>query len=256
MNELQRYELTKRDLVKNRSLVWGARLSPVVLALPPFALFIILFLFAGSTSSAAFYFFLALISLGAGFLVGVLLMITLFIYRNYWLKNLREQLAADGIKTSEVDWFLNELTTAERQSLKELERTNRLLADAYKETLASRLTAARILKSTKQELQLVSRRQNKLKYLKNENSASLQQELNADMNRLEKVRGEADELLAESKTRLEMIEAAARRGTNLIGNELALERLLARTQDLPLALQAAKIEEELRREIENEKINS
>lgn len=256
MSNLERYELTKRDVLKNRSLVWSARLSPVVLALPPFILFFVLFLFAGSTPSAALYFFLAFIGLGVGFLAGVLLMIALFVYRNSWLNNLRERLAADGIKTSEVDWFKNELTTAERQSLKELERSNRLLAEAFKETLASRLTAARILKSTKQELQLVSRRQNKLRYLKNENSKSLQAELNADKERLEKVRREADELLAESKTRLEMIEAAARRGTNLIGNEQALERLLARTQDLPLALQAAKIEEEVRREMENEQAQS
>src|SRR5205085_525276 len=97
-----------------------------------------------------------------------------------------------------------------------------------RETLASRLTAARILKSTKQELQLVSRRQNKLKYLKTENSKSLQAELNADKERLEKVRKEADDVLVESKTRLEMIEAAAHRGSSLIGNEQALERLLAR----------------------------
>lgn len=256
MTKLERYELTKRDYLKNRSLVWSASLSPVALALPPFALFLILFLFSGSTSSAALYFFLALVGLGVGFAIGILLMIALFVYRNHWLKHLRERLAVDGIKTSEVDWFKNELTTAERQSLKELEGSNRLLADAYRETLASRLTAARILKSTKQELQLVGRRQNKLKYLKNENSKSLSEELNADKDRLEKVRKEADELLAESKTRLEMIEAAARRGTNLIGNEQALERLLARTQELPLALQAAKIEEEVRREMENETAQS
>lgn len=252
MNALERYELTRRDYLKNRSLTWGAGLSPVVLALPPFALFLVLFLLAGSTSQAAFYFFLALLGLGAGFVLGVVLMIILLVYRNSWLKNLRERLAIDGIKTSEVEWFKNELTSAERQSLKELDRSNRLLAEAYRETLASRLTASRILKSTKQELQLVSRRQNKFKYLKTENSKSLMDELNADKNRLEKVKKEADELLTESKTRLEMIEAAARRGTNLVGNEQALERLLARTQELPLALQAAKIEEEVRREMEKE----
>lgn len=252
MNQLERYELTRRDYLKNRSLVWGASLSPALLALPPFALFLILFLLAGSTSSAAMYFFLAFAGLGVGFLIGVVLMIALFLYRSSWLKTLRERLAVDGIKTSEVDWFKNELTTAERQSLKELENSNRMLAEAYRETLASRLTAARILKSTKQELQLVSRRQNKLKYLQNENSRSLQAELNADKDRLDKVRKEADELLIESKTRLEMIEAAARRGSNLIGNEQALERLLARTEELPLALQAAKIEEEVRREMQND----
>lgn len=252
MNQLERYEITRRDQLKNRSLVWSASLSPVLLALPPFALFLILFLLANSTSSAAMFFFLALVGLGVGFAVGIVLMIALFVYRNNWLKNLRERLAVDGIKTSEVDWFKNELTSAERQSLKELESSNRMLAEAFRETLASRLTATRILKSTKQELHLVSRRQNKLKYLKNENSNSLQTELNADKERLDKVRKEADELLVESKTRLEMIEAAARRGSNLIGNEQALERLLARTQELPLALQAAKIEEEVRREMEKD----
>lgn len=251
MEKLERYELTKRDYRKNRSLVWMASASPVALALPPFALFLILFLFAGSTSSAALYFFLSLVGFGAGFALGLILLIALLVYRSRWLNNLRERLAADGIKTVEVEWFKNELTSAERAALKELDGTNRLLADAYRETLASRLTATRILKSTKNELLLIRQRQNKLKYLKNENSKSLRNELEADKTRLEKVRNEADELLIEAKTRLEMIEAAARRGGSLAGNEQSLRRLHERTADLPLALQAARAEEEVRREMEN-----
>ena len=78
---------------------------------------------------------------------------------------MRERIAIDGIKTEEVEWFKHELKSAEKKSLKELEGQNRLLADAFRETLASRLTATRIVKTTKKELQLVQKRQSKLKYL-------------------------------------------------------------------------------------------
>ena len=49
-----------------------------------------------------------------------------------------------------------------------------------------------------------------------------------------------------------MIEAASRRGTNLVDNELALKKLSARTADLPLALESARMDDEIRREIEKE----
>lgn len=249
----QRYELTKRDYAKNNALLWGARLAPAWVSLPlPIVFLVLYFLFGTTTSAAALYIFLSLLSLGVGFAVGILVMILLFIYRNSWLKTMRERLAVDGIKTHEVEWFKNELTSAERQALKEIEGSNRLLAEAYRETLASRLTATRILKSTKQELLLVQRRQNKLKYLKTGNAETLAKELEGDRERMEKVRREADELMAEAQTRLEQIEAAARRGTSLAGNEAALELLTARTSELPLALEAAKIEDEIRREIDSQ----
>lgn len=252
MADETRYELTKSDYRRNNLLLYGAPLSPALLALPPAALFFVFFLLSSTTATAALYFFLALVSLGAGFLLGIVLMIALLIYRQSWLKNLREKLAIDGVKTHEVEWFKNELTTAERKTLKEMERQNLLLADAYRETLASRLTATRILKSSKNELMLVQRRQNKLKYLKSDNTKALQEELDNDRQRLETVKNEAESLLGEAKTRLETIEAAARRGTALTGNEQALKLLSERSQQLPLALEAAKIEEELRRELEKE----
>jgi hypothetical protein len=253
LTERQNYELTRRDYWKDSLLRRGAYLSPVVLALPlPIIFFVLYLLFGTTTSAAALYIFLALISLGAGFALGILMMILLLVYRNSWLKSLRERLAIDGIKTAEVEWFKNELTTAERKSLKELDRSNRLLADAYRETLASRLTATRILKSTRNEILLVERRQNKLKYLKSENTKPLQEELQGDKSRLEKIRKEAEELRIEAETRLQMIEAAARRGTNLAGNQQALERLSARSAELPLALEAAKMEDEIRRELDKE----
>lgn len=251
MND-ERYELTRSDYRKKALLTYGAPLSPVLLALPLPIVFLFFFFLSSTTSAAALYFFLTLISLGAGFLLGVIVMALLYAYQKSWMKRLREQLAADGIKTSEVDWFKNELTSAERKSLKELERSNKLLADAYRETLASRLTATRILKSTKQELLLVQRRQNKLRYLQGNNTKSLNAELIEDRQRLETVNGEAESLLHEAKARLETIEAAARRGTALTGNEQALKLLSERSKQLPLALEAVKMEEELRRELEKE----
>ncbi len=247
------YELTRRDYRKKALTLYGAWTAPILTALPlPIVFLVLFFLFGVNPASAALFFFLAVISAAAGFALGLVLMMLLFWYRNNWLKNLREQLAADGIKTSEVEWFDHELTTAERNSLKELEGRDRLLADAFRETLASRLTATRILKSSKNELLLVKRRQNKLKYLESENTKTLKDELADDQKRLEVVRNEAEGLLTESKTRLEMIEAAARRGTALAGNEQALKQLSERSAQLPLALESARLEDEVRRELDSE----
>lgn len=130
-----------------------------------------------------------------------------------------------------------------------------MLADAYRETLASRLTATRIIKSSKQELLLAKRRQNKMKYLKSENSKEFQQEIQKDIENLSKIEQEAKLMRDEAETRLQMIDAAARRGTNLADSELALKKLSARTSELPLALEAAKMEQEIRRELEKETEN-
>ncbi len=169
---------------------------------------------------------------------------------------MRERLAVDGIKANEVDWFAHELTTAEKKSLKEIERKDLLLADAFRDTLAARMTATRILKSTKHELLLVQRREGKLKYLKSENSANLQEELKTDFEKLSKIKNEAEEMRVEAETRLQMIDAAARRGGSIADSELALKKLSARTSELPLALESARMEDEIRRELENEKLFS
>lgn len=253
MQESQRYELTKSDYRKNWIMPRAAAASPILLALPLPILFVAMYALLGTTTSAAaFYLFMALITGVAGFALGLIVMLILFWRRAAWLKDLRERMAVDGIKTGEVDWFKNELSSEEKRALKELDKSDRLLADAYRETLASRLTASRILKSTRDELLLVQRRQNKLKYLTGENTQNLQQELTADKERLETVRGEADALLTEARTRLETIAAAARRGTQLAGNEQALKQLTERTADLPLALEAARLEDQIRRELDHE----
>lgn len=254
MNELQpRYEITRRDAAKDKALKYGAWIAPILLAVIPAVTLFIFSLFSSGATVAMFVFF-SLIALVAGFLIGLIVTGGILFYRSRWLAEVRERLAVDGIKANEVDWFAHELTTAEKKSLKEIERKDLLLADAFRDTLAARMTATRILKSSRQELLLVQRRQNKLKYLKSENSASLQEELKTDLEKLSKIKNEAEEMRVEAETRLQMIDAAARRGGSIADSELALKKLSARTSELPLALESARMEDEIRRELENEKL--
>jgi len=254
MNELEpRYEVTRKDLAKDKALKFGAWIVPPTLAIIPALIFFILAFLSGSTpATIAPLVFFGLISLVVGFIFGLIITGGILYYRSNWLKKVRERIAVDGIKAQEVDWFRHELTTTEKKSLKEIEAKNLLLADAFRDTLAARLTATRILKSSKQELLLVERRQNKLKYLKSENSENLQIELKEDLKKLNQIKTEAEEMRIEAETRLQMIEAANRRGTNLADSELALKKLSARTAELPLALESAKMEDEIRRELEKE----
>jgi hypothetical protein len=251
--EKRHYELTRSDLVKNDLLKWSPLASPLAFSLlPALVLFILGMIFGATTAGTAVYVFSALITLIVGFLFSLIVAGGLMIYRQGWLVKLRERLAVDGIKAHEVKFFTNELKTLEKKALRDIERSDRLLADAYRETLASRLTAARILKSTKQELVLIQRRENKLKYLKSENSKTLQEDLKKDKARLTEIQTSAKEMRIEAETRLQTIEAASRRGTRMADTELALQKLRANTEELPLALEAVKMEDELRRELENE----
>ena len=245
------YDVTKRDLAKGRNLKIAAWSAPLVLAGLPAIIFLFLTIVFGTTPPiAATFFFLGLILAVLGFIAGIALS-GLFAYRySNWTKEMRERIAADGIKASEIDWFRNELKTSEKRALREVERDDPLLADAYRETLASRLTATRIIKSSKRELLLTRRRETKLKYLKSQNAERFLEEIKGDIDKISSINTEAKEMLIEAESRLQMIEAAATRGTKLANAELALERLSARTSELPLALEAAKMQEEIRKELE------
>jgi hypothetical protein len=238
--------------MKDKALKIGAWTLPFLLSIIPALLFFIYYLFAGDTAEAFVRFFLTVGSLVGGFVVGLIASGSIMFYRSRWLAGVRERLAVDGIKASEVKWFTHELTSQEKKALKEIESRDLLLADAFRDTLAARLTATRILKSAKQELLLVQRRQGKLKYLKSENSANLQSELKTDLEKLTKIKTEAEEMRVEAETRIQMIEAASRRGGSLADTELALKKLSARTQELPLALESAKMEDEMRKELVRE----
>jgi hypothetical protein len=248
MNELQRnYEITNKDLTKDTALKYSAWLSPFLFSiLPALITFLI-----GFFSANPVVIFLSIFLLIGGFVIGLAVSAGSMIYRSRWLGQVRERLAVDGIKASELRWFMNEVASSDKKSLKELEAVNPVTADAYRETLAAKLTAARIIKSSKQELLLVSRRQNKLKQLKGETTNVLLEELKSDKENLEKINKEASEMKIEAETRQQMIEAASRRGTSFVDAELALKKLSARTQELPLALESLKMDEEFRKELEN-----
>ena len=252
MNELEpRYDVTKKDLAKGKRMKIAAWTAPVLLSILPFLLFFIPFLLFNSIP----LFFFAIISAVIGLIIGLIVSGVLAYRYSNWTKMMRERIAADGIKAEEVHWFINELKPVERKALKEIEAGDLLLADAFRETLASRLTATRIVKSSKQELLLAKRRQNKLKYLKSESSKDFQTETNRDIEKISSINKEAEQMLAESESRLQMIEAAAKRGGTLADSDLALKKLSARTKELPLALEAAKMQDEIRRELEKEPLD-
>src|SRR6185295_16131035 len=145
--------------------------------------------------SAAVLLLLAGTSLTFGFAIGLLIAVIFLFYRRKWLARLRDRLASDGITASEVVWFRSELTSAERASLSEIERSNPLLADAYLETLASRLTASRIISRSRNEMLKVERQINRARAVRTPDSESLQKELTADHERLEHLRQQANDHL-------------------------------------------------------------
>jgi hypothetical protein len=254
MNEIElRYDVTKRDLAKGRNLLIGAWMAPFVLSAVPAGLFFLLmFIFGTTPPVAVIFFFLAVVTGIVGLAAGLGLSGYFAYRRSEWNKEMRERIAADGIRAEEIEWFKNELKSNEKRSLAEISARDLLLADAYRETLATRLTATRIIKSSKRELQLMQRRLNKLKTLKTDSSAEFQETLGRDIAKIDSIHNDSKVMLAEAETRLQMIEAASVRGSALADSELVLKKLSARAAELPLALQEAKMADEIRAELEKE----
>ena len=112
------------------------------------------------------------------------------------------------------------------------------------------MTATRIVRSSRRELQAARRRESKLKSLRAENAKTFLEQLADDTAKLNSINDEAKQMLAEAESRLEMIEAAATRGGNLADTEVALKKLASRAAQLPLALEAARIQEEAVQQLE------
>jgi hypothetical protein len=140
------------------------------------------------------------------------------------------------------------LSSAERKALDEIEQSNPLLADAYRETLASRLTASRILSRSKREMLKVERQINRARTVRTPESDALQKELADDHERLEHVRRQANEHLANAKTRLQVIEATASRKLSQGETDMMMQRLGSAQDQLPLVLEIAQIEQQALRE--------
>jgi hypothetical protein len=222
--------------------------------IPAAVTLVLLFLAATTPPVAAVILFAGAVATAIGFIVGIV-MATIFAQRrSSWTREMREKIAADGIKAEEVDWFRRELRPNEKRALKAVEARDPLLADAYRETLASRLTASRIIRSSWAELSLARKRESSIKRLKSSRANDFQAEIARDIEKIGKINEEAKMMLVEAESRLQMIEAAAARQGSMASSELALKKLSARAAELPMALEAAKMSEEIRLELEKEDI--
>lgn len=237
-------KLTTRDVTVLRALKWAPWMAFALTTLPLPIVFLLLFITAIATDTAAVYLLLSVLSLGLGAILGLLIVITLYIYRRSWLRRLRDRLAADGITATEVEWFMPELTSAERRALDEIRSQNPLLADAYQETLAARLTATRIKQKAGLELVKIERRINRARLLSGAEATALLTDLDSDHDRFVQLKSEASGRLAEAKARLQTIEAAATRSLNQLETDQMLRRLSASQDQLPLVLEMAKLEQE------------
>ena len=245
------YEITKADLAKRKRLSAYAVGAPALLTALPAILTIIAVLVASSGPPvAAVMLFVGMVATVIGLLVGATISALALKRRADWTSEMRERIAADGIHADEIDWFTKELKSSEKRALKAVEARDLLLGDSYRDALASRLTATRIVRSSKRELQLAKRRQNSIRQLKSANADEFRSEIAQDIEKISKVAEEAKGMLSESEARLQMIEAAAMRGGVMADSKLALKKLAARSAELPLALESAKIADDIRKELE------
>jgi hypothetical protein len=236
-----------------RLLSWTPWLSLVLATLPLPIAFLVLGLVASSTETAAVFLLLSFVSMGLGLVVGLLVLIFLLLYRRRWHGRLRERLAADGITAAEVPWFDSELSSEERKTWRDLKQKQPLLADAYCETLAARLTATRIIARARGETLRIERQINRTRNITGVDTSSLLADLIADRQRTEDLRREANVRLSEARARLQTIEAAANRQLSQTETDLMLRRLAASQDHVPLALAMARFEQEALREIGEDK---
>lgn len=245
-------DITKADLARGRRLKIVGISAPIVLTALPFIIFfLITILLSTSPAFAISSLFIGFVLSVIGLVIGLSISGFTFYRHQEWSKQMRERIASSGIGADEIDWFRKELKPSEKRALKALKAADPLIEDAYRETLASRLTATRIVKSSRKELQSVKRREQKLKSLKPENAKRFLKELASDNEKVGSIHNEAKQMLAEAESRLEMIEAAAARGGSLADTEVALKKLAARASQLPLALEAARIHGEAILELED-----
>jgi hypothetical protein len=219
-----------------------------VTLVPP-SVFLLVYLLSGA---ASLYLILAFTSIPFTLIAAIIITVMILFFRRKWAQRLRDHLASDGITADEVGFFLSELTGGERRALKEMEKRQPLLADAYRETLALRLNASRLTSSARRDLLLVERRINRARYLNSPDTAVLIEELGRDRARLDTLKQEGASRRAEAEARLQMIEAAASRGASWAETNYMLQRLDEGRKTMPLALENERAEQQLREDTARE----
>src|SRR4029079_15035175 len=194
----------------------------------------------------------ALTSIPFALIAAVIVTLALLFLRQRWARDFRDRLASDGVTADEVGFFLSELTSGEKKALRDMEKKQPLLADAYRETLALRLNATRLTASARRDLLQVERRINRARYLNAPDTSVLLEELGRDRTRLDKLKQEGSSRRAEAEARLQMIEAAASRGASWTETNYLLQRLDEGRKNLPLGLENERARQQLREESERE----
>jgi hypothetical protein len=250
MNDSDRSgKLTVRE--KKAARLWqaGPWAALAVVTLGPPAGLLLAYLLSGA---ATVYLVLALTSIPFALIAAIIITVVLLFFRRKWARGLRDHLASDGITADEVGYFLSELTSGERKALKDMDRKQPLLADAYRETLALRLNASRLTTSARRDLLLVERRISRARYLNSPDTAVLLEELGRDRSRLDSLKQEGASRRAEAEARLQMIEAAASRGASWAETNYMLQRLDEGRKQLPLGLENERIDQQLREDTARE----
>lgn len=243
-------KLTARDRRLAGLWQWAPWFALVAVGLgPPAALGLAYLLTA---TDATVFLVLALSSLPFSLIAAIIAAIVLLLFRRSWARRVRERLASNGVTADEVEWFIPELTGGERRALREMEQRQPLLADAYRETLALRLNASRLVASARRDLLQVERRISRSRYLNAPDTAVLIQELGRDRVRLEGIKQEGAARRAEAEARLQMIEAAASRGASWAETNFMLQRLDEGRKHIPLALERERAEQQIREDTERE----
>lgn len=242
--------MTAGERAKSKLLTWSPLLAFLLLALPLPAYF--LFRYFTAAENVGEYMIFALTSLGVFSVFGLVAAFAVLFYRRVWERRLRERLAADGVTAEELRWFESELSEGQRRTLREMDARNPLIAGAYRETLAARVTAARVLASARRDAELVARRIKTTEGFQTSNRAELEEGLGKDRERLTRVEGEAAEHLSEMDARLLFIESLASRDASEAETETALKRLGSVRETLPLGIEGLRYEQEAREEIERE----
>ena len=242
--------LTSGDRLQAWALRWSPLLVFLLVTLPLPAYF--LFRSFTVTENPGEYVIFALTSLGLLSVFGLVAAYFVVLYRRLWERRLRERLAADGVTADELSHFASELTEGQLRALRGMEARTPLLAGAYRETLAARITAARVLARARDDAALVEQRLQSVSGLQAAGRAQLEEDLRRDRARLERVRREADEHARELDARLQMIEAIASRDVSQAETEMALRRLGSVRENLPLGLEGVREEQQAREEVEQE----
>ena len=242
--------LTARERATLRLLQVAPWLAFLLLALPAPVYFFLRYLAAEEAPGE--WLLVAMTTFGIGAVAGLVVAALIVTYRVFWMRRLRERLSADGVTSAELHYFTRELTREERRALREIEQQHPALAEAYRDTLASRLTATRLLARVSREAETVERRLANTATMPSGERATLEADLLADRERLARVAAETRERQARTETRLRAIEASAARGASLQETSIALERLELAEAYNARTLEEARLEAEARAEVNRE----